>query len=79
VRKKHIVLDGEIPSPVDLPDGCPFHTRCHRKIGAICEREAPPLREFEPGHTILCHIAPEELTAIDPVFALGEVEREAAE
>lgn len=79
VRKKHIVLDGEIPSPVDVPHGCPFHTRCHRKVGAICEREAPPLRGFEPGHTILCHIAPEELAAIDPVFAFGEVEREAAE
>ena len=33
VRKKHIVLKGEMPSPMNLPPGCPFQTRCHRKIG----------------------------------------------
>jgi peptide/nickel transport system ATP-binding protein len=79
IRKKHIVLEGEIPSALNLPTGCPFQTRCHRKIGRICETEAPPRREFGPGHTILCHIDPEELMAMDPVIATGDPARQAAE
>ena len=38
-----------------------FHTRCPRKIGAICETDEPPLAEAEPGHAIRCHIPLEEL------------------
>ena len=56
-----IRLDGEIPSPADPPSGCVFHTRCPRKIGAICETTEPPLDESEPGHAIRCHIPLEEL------------------
>jgi peptide/nickel transport system ATP-binding protein len=56
-----IRLDGEIPSPADPPSGCVFHTRCPRKIGAICETTEPPLDESEPGHSIRCHIPLEEL------------------
>ena len=70
IRKKHIVLEGEIPSPLRLPTGCPFHTRCHRKIGQICETEAPPRRQFADGHEILCHLPPEQLTAMEPVIAI---------
>ena len=44
--------------------GCPFHTRCARKLGAICENVAPPLIEFAPGHTIACHIPPVELEKV---------------
>ena len=71
VRKKHIVLEGEIPSAVNLPSGCPFHTRCHRKIGRICETETPPLREFGEGHTVWCHLPRKELQAMEPVIAMG--------
>ena len=70
IRKKHIVLEGEIPSALNLPSGCAFHTRCHRKIGKICETEAPPQREFGDGHQILCHLAPEQLAAMEPVIAI---------
>ena len=56
-----IRLDGEIPSPADPPSGCVFHTRCPRKIGAICETTEPPLDESQPGHAIRCHIPLEEL------------------
>jgi peptide/nickel transport system ATP-binding protein len=78
VKKKHIVLKGELPSPVNPPTGCPFQTRCHRKIGDICETTPPPLRKVAPEHTILCHHAEEYLRAMEPVIALGAKDRGAS-
>jgi peptide/nickel transport system ATP-binding protein len=63
VKKKHIVLKGELPSPINPPSGCPFQTRCHRKIGEICETELPPVKELSSGHKIMCHLSDEELLA----------------
>lgn len=51
-----IRLEGEIPSASSPPSGCVFHTRCPRKLGAICEQQEPPLAEAEPGHALRCHI-----------------------
>jgi peptide/nickel transport system ATP-binding protein len=68
VERKRIRLKGETPSPLDLPPGCRFASRCPRKLGAICDREAPPLCEAGPGHVIACHIPIEELRRVDPVF-----------
>jgi peptide/nickel transport system ATP-binding protein len=59
--RERIRLEGEIPSAANPPSGCVFHTRCHRKLGAICETTEPPLAEAEPGHAIRCHIPLEEL------------------
>lgn len=59
-----IRLDGEIPSATNPPSGCVFHTRCPRKIGAICEEQEPPLAEAQPGHTIRCHIPYAELARL---------------
>ncbi len=70
IKKKEIVLQGDIPSAVNPPPGCPFQTRCPRKIGTICETEAPPIREFQAGHRIACHIDPEELEAMEPVITM---------
>jgi peptide/nickel transport system ATP-binding protein len=56
-----IRLDGEIPSAADPPTGCPFHTRCPRKLGDICETTEPDLVEEEAGHGIRCHIPLAEL------------------
>ncbi len=60
-RPERIALRGEIPSPVRPPSGCVFHTRCPRKIGAICERDVPQLREIAPGHSLRCHLHLDEL------------------
>lgn len=60
-RGTAIRLDGEVPSARDIPTGCRFHTRCPRKIGAICETEAPPWRDAGDGHSIRCHIPIDEL------------------
>lgn len=47
-------LEGEIPSPRDLPSGCPFHSRCP-ECRDICAKEKPALKETEPGHWSACH------------------------
>jgi peptide/nickel transport system ATP-binding protein len=53
---ERIRLAGEIPSAASPPTGCVFHTRCHRKVGEVCELEEPPLVEVEPDHLMRCHI-----------------------
>jgi hypothetical protein len=51
------------------PSGCPFQTRCPRKIGAICETDLPPVQELSPGHNIMCHLPADELRKMEPIFA----------
>jgi peptide/nickel transport system ATP-binding protein len=51
-----IRLEGPVPSAANPPSGCVFQTRCPRKVGAICEQQAPPAQLGPDGHTILCHI-----------------------
>jgi peptide/nickel transport system ATP-binding protein len=63
-ENKAIRLQGTVPSPANPPSGCRFHTRCPRKIGAICETQEPPARVAEEGHTIYCHIPLEELKSL---------------
>jgi peptide/nickel transport system ATP-binding protein len=64
-------LEGEPPSPVELPTGCPFHTRCPRFLGEICVRETPPWRvDAASGQGLACHIPLDELAeAQRPLFA----------
>lgn len=59
--RDRIELEGEIPSAAAPPTGCVFHTRCPRKLGAVCEEREPPLLEVEPGHLLRCHIPLAEL------------------
>jgi peptide/nickel transport system ATP-binding protein len=63
---RRIRLSGELPSALNLPSGCVFHTRCPRKLGNICEREEPPLAEAGPGHAIRCHIPADQLGRARP-------------
>ncbi len=75
VQKKHIVLDGDIPSALNPPTGCPFQTRCPRKIqveGDLCEREVPPQRKLGNGHEVKCHLSQDVLDSMEPVIVLGE-------
>ncbi|MDQ2680968.1 MAG: ATP-binding cassette domain-containing protein [Candidatus Eremiobacteraeota bacterium] len=53
-RRKRIVLSGDIPSPVNPPSGCRFHTRCPVAF-ARCSVEIPPFTEYSPGHFAACH------------------------
>ena len=54
-NRKRIELEGDIPSPVNPPPGCRFAGRCSRTCDR-CRREAPVLREVEPGHFVACHL-----------------------
>jgi oligopeptide/dipeptide ABC transporter ATP-binding protein len=55
-RTKKIIMKGEIPSPIDPPLGCRFHTRCIEKVGKICEEECPQSKEMENGDFVACHL-----------------------
>ncbi len=72
VRKRRVVLEGEIPSALSPPKGCPFQTRCGHKAevaGNLCEREVPPVRAVTEGHTVKCHLPVEALQRMEPVFS----------
>ena len=54
-EKERIILEGDIPSPIDPPAGCRFHQRCPQKVGEVCEKLRPMLIEIEPNHFVACH------------------------
>jgi peptide/nickel transport system ATP-binding protein len=64
LERERIKLEGEIPSAANPPTGCVFHTRCPRRVGAICDEVEPPLIEVEPDHLMRCHIPIDELRAM---------------
>jgi peptide/nickel transport system ATP-binding protein len=70
VKKRKIVLEGNLPSAMKPPKGCPFCTRCHRRIGPICDDELPPEQEVADRHVIKCHIPLEELREVPPVITV---------
>ena len=55
LRRKKMVLQGDVPSPINPPSGCHFHTRCPY-AEERCRIESPALREIAPGHTVACHL-----------------------
>ena len=57
-KRARVVLAGDPPSPVNPPDGCPFHPRCqHPGKNESCRTVRPELRELAPGHQVACHLA----------------------
>jgi peptide/nickel transport system ATP-binding protein len=75
VKRKRIVLEGDIPSAVNPPPGCPFQTRCRHKSsvrGNKCETELPEVKTLAGGHQIKCHLSEKMLAKMEPVIALSE-------
>ncbi len=56
-RRERILLEGDVPSPLDPPRGCTFHPRCPLAKEGLCDREAPELKAEEEGHLVSCHLA----------------------
>lgn len=54
-KKERIVLEGDVPSPLNPPTGCPFHPRCPAAM-AECSQVKPALKEVKPGHRVACHL-----------------------
>ncbi len=74
VEKKHIVLEGDIPSAMDPPSGCPFQTRCRWKSevpGGLCDKEIPPVQQLASGHQIKCHLSADSLNKMEPVIKIA--------
>ncbi len=70
VTKREIVLEGNLPSVIDPPKGCPFESRCPRKLGKICQDQRPPVQRVSDNHTIACHISLNELRTVEPVIQI---------
>jgi peptide/nickel transport system ATP-binding protein len=74
VTRQRIVLEGDIPSAVNPPPGCPFQTRCRWKSqvpGGLCDREMPPVQVLEGGHQIKCHLSADVLAKMEPVIKIA--------
>jgi oligopeptide/dipeptide ABC transporter ATP-binding protein len=69
VRRKRIILTGDVPSPVNPPSGCNFHPRCWLRARLDdppeCSAEIPPLRDLETGHRVACHFAERSREVLD--------------
>jgi len=72
IKKRKIFLEGNLPSAMDPPKGCPFCTRCHRRIGPVCDNLLPPEQLVKDRHVIKCHIPIKELSKIEPVIQMPE-------
>jgi len=61
-RRERLVIEGDVPSPMNPPPGCHFHTRCPYAV-ARCRTEDPPLQEVAPAHVVACHLRTRETLA----------------
>ena len=59
--RKRVILTGDVPSPINPPTGCHFHTRCPY-VMPRCRVEVPALREALPGHLVSCHLHDAKVT-----------------
>jgi peptide/nickel transport system ATP-binding protein len=68
------VLEGDIPSAMNPPPGCPFQTRCRYKSlvpGGLCDIEVPPVRNLGGGHQVKCHLPDAVFAGMEPVISFA--------
>ena len=58
--RDRIILEGDVPSPINPPSGCRFHPRCPYTITGLCEKEEPIFKEYEQGHFVACWLVDKE-------------------
>ncbi len=74
VQRQRIVLEGDIPSAMNPPPGCPFQTRCRWKSqvpGGLCDTQMPEVQVLEGGHHIKCHLSRDILSRMEPVIKIA--------
>jgi peptide/nickel transport system ATP-binding protein len=74
VEKTRILLEGDIPSAMNPPSGCPFQTRCRWKSkvpGNKCETEVPPMVTLASGHQVKCHLSAADFESMEPVIKIA--------
>ena len=74
VEKTRILLEGDIPSAMNPPSGCPFQTRCRWKSkvpGNKCETEVPPMVTLASGHQVKCHLSAADFEGMEPVIKIA--------
>jgi oligopeptide/dipeptide ABC transporter ATP-binding protein len=59
-RRERIILQGDVPSPIDPPPGCRFHPRCPVAVKGQCDVVAPKMRDYGKGHQVACHVVEKE-------------------
>jgi len=64
-----VLLEGPVPRADQVPRGCPFATRCPRRVGAICDETPPPVQWLAADHRVACHIPGEELRRLQTALA----------
>jgi peptide/nickel transport system ATP-binding protein len=78
IKKRHIVLEGDVPSAINPPPGCPFQTRCRWKDRVpdnLCERELPPMVKLGEGHYSKCYLSQDVLAEMEPVISLATLDQ----
>jgi len=63
-KRERVILTGGVPSPIDPPSGCRFHTRCRFRED-VCTQQEPPLIDIGGGHFVACHMVPRKKEASD--------------
>lgn len=68
LKRRRVVLKGDVPSPLNPPTGCRFHPRCPIAVEGICDVEEPALLPApgDPAHTAACHLRTGAYRALDP-------------
>jgi oligopeptide/dipeptide ABC transporter ATP-binding protein len=70
-KRKRIVLEGDVPNPINPPPACWFHPRCPRFHEGHCDVETPPLKDFGSGHLAACHYPLEKWPMTDEEMRRG--------